>query len=108
MSKVTCVQVCEFELLLKMLARVVPGVLRPCASCQAKAQGRPEHGSSAVAGRYQNFSVVVPDAGMATVWDTLLSPGAATADWTAPSNAELPPEWNWVLLAAGVFGPPVV
>ena len=79
MSNVTWVQVCEFELLLKMLARVCPAVLRTWASCQSNVQPLPEQMSSAVDGRYQNVSVVVPVGGMATVWDTLLSPAVAIA-----------------------------
>ena len=35
MSKLTWVQVCEFELLLKTLASVCPDVLRIWASCQS-------------------------------------------------------------------------
>jgi hypothetical protein len=74
MSKVTLVQVCEFESLLKMLASVCPAVLRTCASCQSYTQPLPVQRSSAVDGRYQNVSVVLPVGGMVTTWERLLSP----------------------------------
>src|SRR5690348_4756061 len=108
MSKVTWVHCCEFEALLKMLASVTPVVLRTCASCQSNAQLLPEQMSSAVLGRYQKLRLVVPVGGIVTVWDTLLSPTAAVAGWTTPSNAELLPEWNWAVLVVGGSAPPVV
>src|SRR6516162_8525452 len=71
-------------------------------------QPLPEHRSSVVAGQYQKLSVVLPDGGMATVWEMLLSPLGSIAGDTVPSKAELLPEWNWVVLVAGGTTPPVV
>src|SRR6516162_1484232 len=72
-------------------------------------QPLPEQMSSAVAGQYQKLRVVVPDEGIATVCDTLLSPPGALNGWITPSKAELLPEWTWLLLATGVaVAPPVV
>src|SRR5262245_20703892 len=93
-SNVTWVHFCEFESLLNTLASVWPDVLRIWASCQSKTQPLPEQRSSNVAGQYQKVRVVVPDEGIATVWDTLLSPAGATAGWTTPSKAEPLPEWS--------------
>src|SRR5258708_8496006 len=109
MSKVTWVQVCEFELLLNTLASVCPDVLWIWASCQSYVQPLPEQRLSAVAGQYQKLRVVLPDEGTATVWARVLSPSASVAAGaTVPSNAELLPEWIWVLLALGATTPPVV
>src|SRR5262249_788841 len=104
MSKLTWVQVCELESLLKMLASVCPDVVRTCASCQSYTQPLPEQMSSVVAGRYQKLRVVLPVGGIVTVWDRLLSPSTSGADWTLPSRAGLRPEGNWVLRAGGGGG----
>ena len=93
MSKVTWVHFCAFELLLNTLASVSPDVLRIWASCQSNVQPLPEQIWSVVAGQYQKVRVVVVPEGIATVWDTLLSPAGAMAGWTTPSKAEPLPEW---------------
>src|SRR5262249_19268085 len=108
MSTVTWGPFCELESLLNTLASVAPDVLRIWASCQSKVQPLPEQASSAVAGQYQKVRVVVPE-GIATVWDTLLSPAGAMPGWTTPSWAEPLPEWHCLRLAPGVAVlPPVV
>src|SRR3954454_7988795 len=64
--------------------------------------------SSAVEGRYQNVSVVVPVGGTASVCDRLLSPLGCCCGWTVPTRAELVPEWTCTPLAVGTDAPPVV
>src|SRR6478672_7458410 len=91
-----------------MLASVCPAVFCTCASCQSYWHEVPEQVTSAVDGRYQKVSVVVPVGGMDTVCDTELSPPGVGVGCTIPSSAEPVPEWTWALLAVGVTVPAVV
>src|SRR6266566_8607078 len=78
--KVTWVQACEFELLLKTLASVAPAVLRIWASCQSNWQLLPEQVESVVTGLYQKLSEVVPAAGTVIVCARLPSPRGSLPD----------------------------
>ncbi len=108
MSKVTGIQVWEFELLLNTLASVCPDVLWIWASCQSYTQPLPEQRPSVVAGQYQKLRVVLPEEGIATVWVRVLSPRGSTSGATVPSRAEALPEWNWTVLPVGGATPPAV
>src|SRR5260370_38293638 len=102
MSKVTWVQVCEFELLLNTLASVCPDVLWIWASCQSYVQPLPEQRLSEVAGQYQKLRVVLPDGGPAPVWARVLSPrGSGRAGAPVPRDADRLADGIWGLLALG-------
>ena len=103
--KVTWVQVCEFELLLKTLASVCPAVFLIWASCQSYTQPLPEQIESLVAGQYQKLRELVPPEGTLIVWARVLSPSGSGPD-TVPSKAEPLPEWAFALLALGGSMPP--
>jgi hypothetical protein len=105
-SKLTCVHVPEFELLLKIDASVAPDVLRSCASCQSNVQPEPEQVESVVPGRYQKVRVEVPG-GTVKVWVSVLSPDGSVPEST-PSKADELPLWALAVVADGAAMPPGV